>query len=194
MCYNGAVLRGIIKIPMSNTAELIEQPRGADGAYVALDHPILVDAYERYIEWYVLPDSLKKETGILNDVQFAEAHGVNRNTLRRWRQRPEFIREANTQLREYGTNNMGRVLDGWGKAVDAGNTRAIELWLAYFLGWDKKHIIEQRQQYSFTVDDLRAIVAELPQELQDEFYGNITRILTAARQYRQARTVGAPGN
>lgn len=141
--------------------------------------------YEDFKLWYALPKNERVDVfGAENQTQFAEKYDISANTLSSWTKREDFIKAVQDKRNEWGKAETGNVFAGWRNACIKGNPYAIELWLAYFLGWNKEQIIKNVQE--FTEDDLFTLIKTLPENEQKEFYNQITGLLVKARQNRIA--------
>lgn len=140
--------------------------------------------FEDYVRWYSLPINEKISVfGCKNEVQFREKYNIGQTSLWRWKNKDDF-KDAVRQIRfEWGRKHTPNVFSGWLKSCLKGNPQSIELWLAYFEGWDRKTALENKAQ-EFTNDDLMKLIEVLPEEKQQKFYDTVNTIIIAARDER----------
>ncbi|MCH7605373.1 hypothetical protein IID24_05290, partial [Patescibacteria group bacterium] len=138
--------------------------------------PYKDNTLEEFLFWFAMPASERGKTGAETMQEFADEHKVHRNTLTRWKDSPEFQTRAQALRRKWGNEMTAFVFDGWKLACMKGNPHAIELWLSYFEGWDKKQIIEQRKVVEVSANDIRALINELPTERQRHYYGELANL------------------
>lgn len=120
---------------------------------------------------------------------FAKKFGVHRNTLRDWKQRDEFTKNVAEARKEWGKDRTGNVLASlYRRCIQHGNAYDVELWLAYFENWDRKQVVKVITD-KFAADDLRTIIAALPQEQQDEWYVKIGELITLAERNGSGREI-----
>ncbi len=148
-------------------ADNLEKQIVANGAK---ELPYKEEEYKKFFDFYVLPTSERKKLGYKNLSDWSVKNGVHRNTISRWKNQSGFKKELFQQRMEWGSDQLGDVLEGWKKACIKGNVQAIELWLGYFTGWDKKFIKNDSQSDRLSKDDFLSLIKSLPQERQVFFY------------------------
>lgn len=153
--------------------------------------PLKAAIFAEFIEFYAMPDPDKakafnipfdKEKGRYERIptmqDFALKHGVHRNTLGAWKQRPEFVAAVDLKQREWGLDLVGNVMAAlYRRCVRYGFAADVELFLAYYKNWDRKQVIKHVTE-KFSMDDIRALLAPLPVADQERFYALITDIVT----------------
>lgn len=148
-----------------------------------------VKAYNDYIEFYALPANERADVfGCKTQQQFAAKYDVHRSTLTGWGKRREFITKIKEKRDDWGKAETGNVFAGWRNSCIKGNPHAIELWLAYFLDWNKEQVIKHVQE--FTKEDLVHLVKVLPDGDQQKFYDTINTIISKARKISEQRKSG----
>lgn len=155
------------------------------------------EIFKEYARYFAMPDPDKCEyLGIPfnqekrkyesqpTDLKFAAKHGVHRTTLHLWRKRDDFRKLVENSRSDWGKSLTPNVLAAlYKRCVKMGMAYDVELWLAYVEGWDRKQIIKHVRE-KFDSDDLRAIIAELPEDQQEEAYATIGHIITQAELRR----------
>lgn len=156
-----------------------------DGENGAIRSPYKQIQYQQFVDFYVLPPHERKKLGYKNLTDWSKKNGVHRNTISRWKARDEFKSHVMAQRLDWGDDSMGEIFESWKKACLKGNITGIELWLTYFTGWDKKEAAKQPKVSSFTMDDLRTLMANLSPE-RDQFYREtLAKLLLESQQARE---------
>ncbi len=143
-----------------------------------------VDEYQQFLDFYTLPAVERKRLGYKSLGEWSIRNGVHRNTITRWKARDDFKREVYEKRMEWGSDQIGEVLEGWKKACMKGSTPAIELWLAYFSGWNKNKLDTQHRE-SFNQDDMRSLVTILPPDRQKYFYQILAQLIIESEQVQR---------
>ena len=145
--------------------------------------PQRMSEYLHFCEWYAAPLDIRKEK--FDDIktmgEYAKEHGVHTDTLTKWKKRPEFYNLVSQARQGHADDSWGEVMYGWKKSVLKGNPYALELWLAYFMGWDKKLVIEEKHKLNLDMGDVRSLIEQLPEGKQADFYETIGRLLHEAQ-------------
>jgi len=149
--------------------------------------PYKDNTLEEFLFWFAMPASERGKMGAETLIEFAEQHKVHRNTLTRWKDSQEFQGRVQALRRKWGSEMTAFVFDGWKLACMKGNPHAIELWLSYFEGWDKKHIVTQRKVIEVTPNDIRTLINELPTERQRHYYGELANLEDEFRYFLAKR-------
>ncbi|MEX0652428.1 MAG: hypothetical protein WD509_01825 [Candidatus Paceibacterota bacterium] len=148
--------------------------------------PYKEKAYEDFVLWFALPSSERARMGASTMAEFAERYGVHVNTLTRWKRAEGFDETVLKYRRSWGNDMTSHVFDGWKLACMKGNPQAIELWMAYFEGFNKTHVVQDRgPEVEVTEDDIRSLINELPIEKQKEYYGSLKLLHNEVRYYRR---------
>lgn len=172
----------------SNAPETVVQIGGAGGIT-----PEKLDAYRAFVEFYAMPDPDKaamfdipkdpktgryERTPTLGD--FAKKYGVHRNTLTLWKQREDFVAAVDLKQKQWGLDLVPNVMASlYRRCVKYGISTDVELFLAYYKNWDRKQVIKHLTE-RFDMDDIRALLAPLPKEDQEKFYGILSEIIAKA--------------
>lgn len=159
------------------------------------------EIYKKFVHFYSLPDPDKCEfLGIERDTKgkyiqrptqsmFAKKFGVSDDTLSIWKKRENFAKEVDKEQMDWGLDKVGNVLASlYRRCLDYGKAEDVELFLAYYKGWDKKQVVAMQREI-FSMDDLRALIGVLPQEKQEAFYETISNIITEAELARGSSEV-----
>lgn len=154
------------------------------------------DVFQKFVEFYAAPDpdkarmfdvpfdqSTQRYTFIPGQKDFAKKYGVSANTLTGWKRRSDFIGGVDSLQREWGVDVVPNVMASlYRRCIKYGMATDVELFLAYYKGWDRKQMAKAPSE-KFDMDDIRALLAPLPQEKQDEFHSLIAQIIIEARVY-----------
>ena len=139
--------------------------------------------FNEFIQFYALPTNERVDIfGCKTQKQFAEKYDIHRSTLSEWLKRKEFLNEIKKLRNEWGKSETSNVFAGWRNACIKGNPHAIELWLAYFLGWNKEQVVKQVQE--FTKNDLVSLIKVLPKEKQQVFFDTVNQLIVEAEKIR----------
>ncbi len=155
------------------------------------------EVYHKFVEFYSLPDpdkcdfldipfieKLRKYESEPTLKAFAIKFGVHQDTLTNWKKREDFLSAVGARRSDWGKDKTGNVLAAlYRRCVKYGMSYDVEMYLAYFEGWDKKQVIETSKE-KFDMDDIRALIAPLPKEEREKFYAIITDIITKAESAR----------
>ena len=151
-----------------------------------------------FVDFMALPDPEKYEfMGIQFDpltkkypgrvptlTQFALKVGVARETLSRWKAQPEFLYLVEMKRKQWGVDKIPNVLAAlYTRCLKYGMAYDVETYLAYFTGWTRSKI-EKESGDKFDADDLRSIIAQLPEQKQKEAYAKIGDIIAEAELLR----------
>lgn len=189
---------------MSNNTE--NNPQKEKGS--AIESPITRDEINRdeimriYAVYISAPDAdkcemlkipfdvkLKKYESRPTDIKFAAMHGVHRDTLYNWRKREDFRKTVDKTGKDWGMALLPNVMASlYRTCIKYGRAYDVELFLAYYADWDRKQVIKHVHE-KFDVDDLRAIIDELPDEEKENAYEQLGNIITRAELYRSNKEV-----
>lgn len=160
--------------------------------------------FEQWIEYNSVPDADKarilnipfnEKTGRFEQNPsaelFAKKYGLAPSTLYRWKQRPEFRRARQVVNKKWGQELTPNVMASlYRRCMKYGQHEDVELWLAYFEGWDKKKVLQIKHRHEiFDMKDIRALLAYLPLSEQQDFYATIARIIERAELFRSRAQV-----
>lgn len=160
------------------------------GYTVVANQPNMEGIYNEFIQWFSLPANERiEEYGCKRQKDFAEKFDVSKDTLSLWKKREDFGVRVGKIRNKWGLKHTGSVFAGWRNSCLKGNPYAIELWLSYFLGWDKTQIVKQVQE--FTQEDLLTLIKVLPKHKQQYFYDTVNKIIFEAKESKQISSVGS---
>lgn len=151
--------------------------------------------YDEFIVWFACPKAERKAAlGAETMIQFAEKHQVSERTLTNWKKRADFIPRVRDLRKTWGQERVGEVLDAVYKASVKGNPLAQKLYLQYVDEFSEKTELELKNQApTFSVDDVRFIIEQLPEPLKSKHYGYIRELLDDATSVNRARLAAANG-
>lgn len=133
--------------------------------------------YLEFAKWMATPYPAKAKEGLESEAKFSQYYKVNVSTIHRWKQRSDFWEKVEKHRDKWGRSRTATVLEGlYRRAVKYGMAQEVELWLAYFEGWDKKQIVETTER--FADDDLRNLIGRLPADKQQKYYDLLAQLLT----------------
>lgn len=183
---------------MSDDIKSSVQKKGGGGeAPIQKNH-----VFNEFVKFMAMADPDKAEMfGITFDVKkrryeripnlqdFAKKHGVHRNTLGAWKKREDFKKAVDAKQEQWGVDLLPNVMAAlYRRCVQYGISTDVELFLAYYKKWDRRQVIKHIGE-KFDLDDVRALIAPLPKEKQEHFYGLITEIITEAEVHRSRAEV-----
>jgi K+ transporter len=132
--------------------------------------------YREFVAWFSLPAHERGEVKSQGD--FAIKYKVNQATLSEWKKRKDFKEQIDNVTLDWGfakTPNVFAAL--YKRCVTYGMAQDVELWLAYFKGWDKKQVMEHRNLIGFSKDDLFTMIDLLPADKQKQFHDIIDKLI-----------------
>ena len=140
-----------------------------------------IKEYFDFVQWFALPmNEREDEFGCKTQKQFAAKYDLAPDTLVDWKKRDDFDKRIQKIRNDWGREHTGSVFAGWRNSCVKGNPYSIELWLSYFLKWDKTQIVKQVQE--FTKEDLLTLIKVLPEKKQQQFYDTVNKIIIEANE------------
>lgn len=155
------------------------------------------EVFEQFIIFMSLPDPEKAGyMGLKPDIKtnkydriptqgdFAIKFGVSKDTLSLWKKRNDFITRVDLKRKEWGIDKVPNVLAAlYTRCIKYGMAYDVETYLAYYANWNRTQVIKTVGE-KFDVDDLRALIAELPPTKQADAYAALATIITEADRRR----------
>lgn len=170
---------------MSIKSIIGEQFKTPQQQLATMARPHKVDKYQEFILWFAMPTVERVKLGIDTMEAFAEHYSVNRTTLWRWKERPDFEPRVDHIQMQWGKEKTADVIQGIYRAAVKGNPMSQLLWLQYFKKFTPKTQVEHTAKIEIGVNDIRFLIEGLPtQELKDKHYGHLRELLEAAQQAR----------
>lgn len=121
---------------------------------------------------------------------FAEKYEVSNATLSAWHKK--FAKEIEDLSLRWGSDKIPNVMASlYNNIIKNGDSAEVELFLAYYKGWNKKQVVETVER--FDMEDIRALIEPLPKDKQDQFYATIANIINEAELYRGETQGDEPG-
>lgn len=134
--------------------------------------------FNEFVRWSALPPWEQKRIGIIDQGDFAKENGINKDTLTRWKQRPDFIEKVAKLHDQWGREKTPDIMLAIYRSAMKGSASSQRLWLKYFTDFDlKKSQKPQEMSPLLHEDDIRYIISFLPQELQDKYNMFLARLL-----------------
>lgn len=147
--------------------------------------PQKVDTFKAFIDWSVMTSKERDEIKLSTAKLFAGKYKLHESQLSRWKDRNDFVELKSIARREKWEELTPDVIHGlYERCVRYGMASDVELWLAYVEGWDKKQVLEHREEITLGPNDIRAMVDLLPEEKQGKFYDVLTRLISEAEYAR----------
>lgn len=142
--------------------------------------------YNEFLLWSALPKEVRFRSGIEDQNQFAEHHGVSKDTLSLWKKRPEFMTEIRTVRDKWALERTSDIIDVIYQSAAKGNAAAQKLWLKYFepLKPKEEKIPDKPLMHP---DDLRVMIESLPEALQDKYTMVIRELMDDCFAMRDGR-------
>lgn len=155
----------------------------------------LTEIKQAYIRWMAMSDTqrcIALEIQPVEDAKknmrypkpthgmFANYYKIGERTLYNWRVEKGFDGAVNKELKAWGEMNVSNVIMAlYNNAITKGGAAEVELYLAYFKDWTKKTQIVHKEE--LTDNDIRNIIATLPEEKQQQFYSMLDEIIATAQ-------------
>ena len=172
---------------MSTKEKLKLELRTPQQQLATMARPHKVDKYQEFILWFAMPTVERVKLGIDTMEAFAEYYHINRTTLWRWKDRPDFEPRVDHIQMQWGKEKTSDVIQGIYRAAVKGNPMSQLLWLQYFKKFTPKTQVEHTAKVEIGVNDIRFLIEGLPtQELKDKHYGNLRDLLDAAQEARNS--------
>lgn len=149
--------------------------------------------YIAFTQWIAMPAADKKKINILTQKDFSKQFSVQYEMLSEWKKRPDFWKLVTQNTLSWAKMLTPTVIHALFKRSlkqDFGNPKDTELWLQYVEGFAPKQIQEHKLTHGLTENDIRLLVAYLPLEEQQEFYGTLARLIERAKHLRALRENG----
>lgn len=170
-------------------AQSKEGKRGVSASYYP-DAIKKEEVFKKFIEFSSMPDPDKCEmleipfnekTGKYqtspSQVAFAKKFGVAEKTLSAWKGHDTFHKSVEQKQRSWGSEKLPNVLAAlYRRCIKYGFASDVELYLAYYAGWDRKQL-DKYDGRKYELGDLRSLIAKLPLEKQQQFYGTLADII-----------------
>lgn len=144
------------------------------------------DKFELFVEWYTLPYIERVKTGMETQGQFAYRNSLSKDTLTKWKQRPDFKAAVEKRRQDWDSKWFGEIMQGWLRSCLKGNPKSIELWLQYFQGWRKDQIPKEREN-EVSEDDVKRLIQELPEDRQKKYFIHLANLADEVKQARKER-------
>lgn len=133
------------------------------------------NAYLAFIEWAATPTP-EREYRTMSE--FAEGWNINRTTLYKWKREKEFWQQVEDhRIKKYRERTSTVMQALYNRILKYGMAADVELWLAYFEGWDKKQVAKDAPK-RFAEDDIRELISRLPEEKQKQYYDMLAQLLS----------------
>lgn len=148
--------------------------------------PIKNSLYTEFILWSAMPEGEQIRLGLETQKAFAEFHNVEESTLSRWKNRADYEKRVDAILKMWSVGKTPTVIHGIYRAAVKGNPMSQLLWLQYFKNFSQKSEIEHSQKVEIGENDIRFIIAVLPEPYRSKFYGYIDEIIATTHEIRNA--------
>ena len=155
-------------------------------------YPSKNDVYAEFILWFAMPVDERVKLGIENQGQFADYYHVNKSTLSDWKDRTDFAPRVDRIQMHWGLERTGNVIKAIYNTALKGNPFSQQLWLQYF----KKFNVKEgdgnggnTKKVEVTVNDIRFLISQLPEELKQKHYDNLRDLLDDVVSFAEARDV-----
>lgn len=147
------------------------------------------DIYARFVEWIAMDSKERAASGIKNKTAFAKQYGIRNATLTDWQKRPEFLdlklEEQILKLQLDTSDVLSGLRD---RCIKYGMAYDVELFLLYVEKWDRKHVLEILEEVKLGENDIRTLVALLPEAKQKKFYDTLTELIADVESARANST------
>ena len=146
------------------------------------------DAFADFVRWSVLSTKERKQANLPpTQKAFAQYWQLDEATCVDWKKREDYKIQRADAIKLNLADKTPEVLNAlYTRIKKYGMSFEVELWLAYVEGWDKKTILEHRDQVEFGDGDIRELISHLPEKEQQQFYDVITKLLVQAEEAKSA--------
>ncbi len=136
-------------------------------------------AYREFVRWSALGIIEKHRTGITDQNEFAKAYRVNKDTLTRWKKRPDFNADVKEQLFEWSKGRTPDVIDAIYRGAMKGNIGSQKLWVDSFFDVNsfRKGLVPDGPLVHHS--DIRALIETMPPSYRPKFYGHLGELHSA---------------
>lgn len=110
-----------------------------------------------FIEWNAAPRDLKK---IKTQGQFAKSFGLHIDTLTDWKKLDGFWDEVKSKRDQSFRSHSTEIIHALAKRAMSGNSKAVELWLKLFEGYDEHIKVTNLPQESALTEERKAEIAK----------------------------------
>jgi hypothetical protein len=135
--------------------------------------PIREDVYRDFVRWFAMSYLEKKEFGIMNQLEFAEKFEVSKDTLSRWKVRPDFESEVDKHTSTWARGKLPDIYHSIYQSAVRGNARSQKLWLEHFKEFPAKKkgakSTDEKPPAVISEDDVRYIISFLPEWRQVKY-------------------------
>ncbi len=137
------------------------------------------EAYNEFVLWFAMPTDEKRKLGIESQREFCELHKISINTPTAWKKRKDFEMKVDEVIRQWAMSVTPDVFKGIYRSAVKGNPMSQALWLQYFKKWNPKADEKNNQSrpVEVSVNDIRHLINQLPEDLKQIHYGNIRQLL-----------------
>jgi hypothetical protein len=140
--------------------------------------PHKASIYDAFIYWSAMSYPEKVQAKILDQNSFARLYKVDKVTLSRWKQRPEFEKLVDANRNKWAVSKTPDVLHALYKSAVKGNPKSQLLWLQYFKGFsgikkEGKSKTKTPAPMVFAEKDMRHLISLLPKERQAKYHAII---------------------
>lgn len=149
-------------------------------------------AYEEFILWSAMPAHEQKLFGIETQKEFAERYKCGERSLTRWRSLPEFQARVRDIREKWAFGRTSNVINAIYTAAIKGNPLSQSLWMQVFEGYNpkgNKDAKETEKKVEFSINDMRFLIEQLPEQLKQKHYGYLAELLDDVDAIKHARDV-----
>ena len=134
------------------------------------------ETYEIFVQWNAMTYLEKREFGVLDQTEFCQKYEVNKDTLTRWKQRPDFQPKVKQHTNMWASARTADIYHAIYQSALKGNASSQRLWMRLFKGFPEKKDKNEHPHVVLPVDDIRHIIGMLP-EYRKKVYWNLVRDL-----------------
>ena len=134
--------------------------------------------FREFVRWSALPPmEAFQEMGVQDQNEFAEKFKVNKDTLTRWKNRPEFAQGVDKLQHQWGFGKTPNVVHAIYRSAIKGNSRSQRLFMNYFTNFGKKNGKDLEYQPLIREEDIRYLITMLPKYRQDRYHNLLRDLL-----------------
>ena len=133
-------------------------------------NPYKQNVYLEFVTWSALPPFERASRGMPDQGDFAKAFNVNKDTLTRWKSRPEFEKDVDRLLKNWGRGKTPDIIQSIYRSAMKGNAKSQRFWIEYFGGSLKPvNSKETKSAELLREGDIRQLITFLPEWMQEKY-------------------------
>ena len=152
--------------------------------------------FDMFVHWYAIPPIERRKTGVEDQNDFAKKVKVNKDTLTRWKQRPDFKIRVKEVRQEWGHDKLPDIVHAIYVSAVNGNASSQKLWMNYFSDLTdrlKDNKNEKPTPRPLSVNDVLSFISILPEDKKEKYFKSMRELLQDSMEVEKENT-GKDGN